>query len=318
MSNYAHYQNATGYPLVKQQKIRRAAHWDGSTVYTVTDTFCEGYYWKLILGMDNTQGGGDKEYEVTETSQTVNKNGSGWSIGAEIGAEFKGVSVKISGEYKQFNETETTHSTTKKVKHTVKAGRAEYYYQKVYKFRTRTICIYDAWGEMWILCRYNRNDYPRIFLNGFVDIETESFVVKNQELRGVSTVYVEDTVPNVHAWNTYKGRKGENVNWFTMDWVKRTAFYPAMSGPTDESSTNLGARSLSTKAAVADDDSKPPKEWSFDTEDYIYADPKYTIVDGVMKEVSVDGDAKEEEGAEGEIKEAHANGFAATKEALVV
>ncbi|KAI2813519.1 hypothetical protein CBS115989_9396 [Aspergillus niger] len=158
------------------------------SLYAITDIHSDGYYWSLVSSLKNDTAGEDK-VTVSYTTELKVTEGTEKELNANLGLEFKGLSVGIGASTKTFSQTETTDSKTYAEEITVPAGTTAYLYQKVYRFRTWMWFINDAWAELSRVGGYN--NYSPTHVDGYVEIHAMEWFSSPTELDGSGTTTVD-------------------------------------------------------------------------------------------------------------------------------
>ncbi|GKZ28985.1 hypothetical protein AbraIFM66950_002232 [Aspergillus brasiliensis] len=189
-----------GSPLVGEVKktIYSIQGNSGQSLYAITDIHSDGYYWSLVS---------ENNFTVTYTTELKVTEGSEKELNANLGLEFKGLSVGIGASTKTFSQTETTDSKTYTEQITVPPGTSAYLYQKVYRFRTWMWFINDAFAELSRVGGHN--NYSPTHVDGYVEIQAMEWFASPTELDGSGTTSTDD----ITSQTTYKWtRKFQNTS----------------------------------------------------------------------------------------------------------
>ncbi|OJJ77711.1 hypothetical protein ASPBRDRAFT_61228 [Aspergillus brasiliensis CBS 101740] len=185
-----------GSPLVGQvQKILYYKPADEDKLYGITDIHSDGYYWDLVSSLRN-DGAGENKFTVTYTTELKVTEGSEKELNANLGLEFKGLSVGIGASTKTFSQTETTDSTQYAEEVTVPPGTTAYLYQKVYRFKTWMWYVNWAWDEYSRVGGYN--NYSPTHTDGQVEIHAQEWFSSPTELTGSGTTTADAVAEKVN------------------------------------------------------------------------------------------------------------------------
>jgi hypothetical protein len=155
----------------------------------------------------------------TQVGLTVT-NGTETDSNWNVGAEFKGLSVGIGGDTKEYSSEEVSKSTTKTFEVPCEPHKTTYFYVKRYKFQPKVWFDLYAWTQDWTVGHSGSHD--PIVLPTEMYIDSDEYLTTTEAVVGHGPVSVNGMQGyRVMGSQQCPTRKFENITYAAQDYLSQ-------------------------------------------------------------------------------------------------